>query len=707
MNASTSALLVCLLLVAAPAGAQSDRPKAVVRPTRIDTPPQIDGRLDEPFWADIEPITDFRQFEPDNGEPATERTEMRIAYDNDFLYFGVRAYDSEPDKIIARQFERDSLVDNDDSVAVEIDSLNNNRTGFMFQTNVLGAQFDAEFAEDRSMNVAWDTIWYSAGNIDELGYTVEIAIPFFALRFQPAAEVEMGIYLERMIRRRNERVSWPGLSRDYSYFSVSQFNRMNGLDGIERGVNLEVKPYGTGGYSEVPEETLWDADAGLDLKWGMTSNLTTDLTFNPDFAQVESDALRINLTRFSLFFPEKREFFLERADLFTFGLPREAEVFFSRRIGISGREEVPIIAGARTYGLAGSTNIGLLTMQTGSAGGFDGENFTVARVKQNLFGRSYVGGIFTSRQGETSRGNTSAGGDFSFLFGTNSRVEASVARSNHTGVETGNWFTNASASTNVDLYDWRVQYTDVGERFDPGIGFVRRRDLKRWRTSGHFKPRPGWKGVRQLNFGADFEHIENHAGELETRVIRPRFLMTFQTEDSFTLTYSDIFDNVPFAFSVAPGVIIPAGEYTNREVSLAVRTTPARWWSINATHARGSFYDGDRRNSRLNVTVRPIPRINVRLENTFDHVDVPGGSFDSLISRLFFSYYFSPLLTTRLGMQYSTLFNEYVLNFRIRWIYSPGSEAWVVYDEGRQFIGLGPSLRERAFILKVVHNFNF
>jgi len=692
-----------------PAAAQTAEGGAVVRPVRVSEPPRIDGRLDEQWWADIEPVTDLRQYEPDNGASSTERTEVYIAYDDEFLYFGVRAFDREPDRIVARQFERDSNLDADDSISIGIDSLNDNRTAFAFQTNVLGTQRDLEMTEALAFNMAWDTIWYSAGNIDELGYTIEIAIPFFALRFPPADEIEMGVIVERIIRRKNEKANWPDLSRDYGFASVSQYATMAGFEGIKRGVALELKPYGLGGYSEVPEVREWDADAGLDVKWGITSDLTADLTANPDFAQVESDALQINLTRFSLFFPERRDFFLERADLFAFGLPRDAEVFFSRRIGIRGHEEIPIIAGARTYGLVGSTNVGVMTMQTSSVDEIPSENFTVARVKQNVFGRSYVGGIVTARNGDVTREDTTMGGDFQFLFGVNSRVQGSVAHSKRPGVDTDNWFANISASQRYDLYDWLVQYTDIGEQFRPGIGFIRRPNQRRLRTNAHFKPRPGWRGVRQLTMGLFFERIQNHDGTLETQLFRPGFLVNFQTEDVITALYFDTFEHVPVGFGLAPGVIVPAGDYKNRIVDVSYKSSPSRWWGVGAAVGGGSFYDGELKTAGLVLIVQPIPRVRVTSDNQYDDVEVPSGAFDSLISRLFVSYYFSPQLTTRLGLQYSSLFDESVLNFRVRWIYRPGSEAWVVYDEGRRFgfAGRGPSLLDRAFIVKVVHNFHF
>ncbi len=693
----------------APPVAQAPPAGNVVYPVRVAEPPRIDGLLDESLWNDIEPVTDLRQLEPEVGEPVTERTEIYIAYDDEFLYFGIRAHDSEPDKIVARQFERDSNLDADDSISIGIDSLNDNRTAFAFQTNVLGTQRDLELTEAGAINFPWDTIWYSAGNIDELGYTLEMAIPFFALRFQPAESIEMGVILERIIRRKNEKANWPSLSRDYSFLSVSQYATMAGFEGIERGVALELKPYVSGGYSEIPEERVWDADIGLDTKWGITSDLTADLTVNPDFAQVESDALQINLTRFSLFFPEKRDFFLERADLFSFGLPREAEVFFSRRIGIRGRREVPIIAGARTYGLVGNTNLGVMTMQTSSVDEVPTENFTVARVKQNVLGRSYAGGIVTARNGDVSREDTTVGGDFQFLFGVNSRVQGSVAHSSRPDVGSDNWFADVSASQRYDLYDWVVQYTDIGEQFLPGIGFVQRPNLRRIRANGHFKPRPGWRGVRQLTMGLLFQRIENHDGSLETQLFRPGFLTTFQSEDVITILYFDTFEHVPVGFGLAPGVTIPAGDYKNRQLTASFSSSPSRWWGIGASHTQGSFYDGELRSSGLVVQVQPVPRIRVRSENQYDNVDVPSGAFDSLITRLFVSYYFSPELTTRVGAQYSSLFDESVFNFRVRWIYTPGSEAWVVYDEGRRFglSGRVPSLLDRAFIVKVVHNFHF
>ena len=707
-NAAIAGLSALSILASSlPALAQGDASRPVIHVDRMRESPRIDGVLDDSAWAGIEPVSDFRQYEPLNGEPATERTEVFVGYDERFLYFGVRAYDGEPDRIVTRQYERDSDLDADDSISLAIDSLHDGRTALAFQANIAGTKRDLQLTETGQLNFAWDTIWYAKGRVDELGYTLEIAIPFFSLRFKPGEELEMGLNLERIIRRKNEKVNWPSLSRDYSFLSVSQYARMVGFEGVNRSVDLEIKPYGIGGISETPEESLTDGDAGLDVKWGVSSNVTADLTLNPDFAQVESDNLQVNLTRFSLFFPERRDFFLESADLFRFGLAQTAEIFFSRRIGIGGSAEVPIVGGARVYGQPGSTNFGLMTMRTGETGGRDGEQFSVARIKQNIFGRSSIGGIVTRRTGEPGFEDTTIGGDAQFLLGTNLILEGAVARSDRPGVESGHWFGTVTARERKDEYDWVVRYTDIGESFSPGIGFVRRPDQRSWFANFHYKPRPDLNGVRQVYFGMMYARVENHDNLLETEIVRPGFLVIFDSEDTLTILYVDTFERVPFPFPLADGVVIPPGDYDNRQLNLSFESNRGRRWVLRATHVRGSFYEGDLRTTGASLTFKPVPRVSLTAQHQIDVVDVPGGNFDSRLSRLFASYFYSPELTSRVAVQYSSLVEDFVLNARLRWIYTPGSEAWLVYDEGRRFGLEGPSLRDRALILKLVHNFHF
>jgi hypothetical protein len=694
-----SMILPALLL------SQDDQPS--IKPVRVEQPPRIDGFLDEPLWRDIDPLTDFRQFDPDWGEPATETTEVRICYDSRFLYIGVRAADRDPGKLVTTVFERDGNLCQGESFIVFIDSLLDRRTAFMFESNPLGTQEDAQLSEGQAFNLSWDAIWYSKANIDAQGYTLEMAIPFFVLRFKPAEVVDMGILFRRLIRRKNEVVYWPVLGRDYTFYNMSQYATLKGMTGIERGVDVELKPYVIAGYSKSPEESEYKADAGLDLKWGVTSNLTADFTLNTDFAQVESDALKINLTRFSLFYPEKRDFFLESADLFHFGLQETAHVFFSRRIGIRGDREVPILGGARLHGLVGNTNIGLLAVRTREADGIAGENFAVARIKQNVFGRSYVGGIFTNRTGNDPEQDRTVGADCVLLHGPDAGFFGAAARSDRTGTADGNWFRTLAYFNNTDLHELLIHYLDIGPRFDPGIGFIQRRDQRTISLHGGYKPRPGWAGVRQLKFLGDYTRTYNYGGDVESVYAAGQFDVNFQTDDIASVLCHWQEELVPFDFELAPGVVVPAGRYSFFQAWPGISLSAARRVSAFGGFAHGGFYGGRLTVGGVGWRIKITPRLQIGGEVEVNDVDLPGGGFVSNISRLDLSYYFSPSLTTRLAAQYSSLFEDFLLNLRVRWLYAPGSEVWLVYDEGRRFDLPGASLRDRALVFKIVHNFNF
>ena len=699
---------MAFLCAAGASAAEDDKNSEItIRAVRVDSPIQLDGVLDEAVWSRIEPITDFRQYEPGEGVPSSERTEVRICYDGKNLYFGIRAFDSEPGKLIRSVYTRDGDMGTDDSFLIAIDSNNDNRTGYSFEMNLLGARSDMEFSEMTSYNNNWNAIWDYRVRTDDEGYTIEAVIPFFILRFTAADEVEMGLAMMRRIRHKNETVLWPFISRNFHYDSVSRYNTLAGLSGIERGKHLEIKPYVIAGYSQTPPEDDYEADAGLDVKWGVTPNLTMDLTANTDFAQVESDLLQVNLTRFNLFYPEKRDFFLESADLFQMGLPQRAEVFFSRSIGIRGNSAVPIIGGARAYGLIGDTNIGLLTMQTDAIGGVESENFTVARVKQNFLRRSYIGAMVTSRRGFEPEEDTTVGGDVEMIFGNNIMLSGYVARSGWRGVEADNWAWTTGALQYTDKYIWEVRYDDVGARFDPGMGFVVRPDQRTFTLYGEYTPRPGWPGVKQLSLGHIYRRIENHAGVLETQTHNPTFWLTFNSDDRITAFYEDTYDFVPWSFYMAPGVMVPSGEYKNRTFYAELNTSRSRRLAVSAFALGGSYYGGDIMSGYMIMWYKPVPQLQIRVEDQHDRVELPGGSFDSNISRLFVSYFFGPAVSTRVAAQYSSLYEDFVLNFRLRWIYKPGSEAWLVYNEGRRFDLPLDSLRDRALILKIVHNFNF
>ena len=703
MMKSIAAVLVFILAAAVCA----DDARPTVRPVRVETPPRIDGVLDDPVWSAVEPITDFRQREPADGEAASERTEVRICYDSHSLYIGVRVLDSDSSRLVRTIFERDGNVGQDDSLEIYIDSNGDGRTAFRFATNANGARAEAETGDFGVFNESWDAIWTSRAHVDAEGYTLEIAIPFFVLRFRPAEEVEMGLLVSRTIRRKNEFVCWPYIERDFMLTTASRYGRLAGLRGIERGKAIEIKPYAIAGHSRTATASEFDGDAGLDVKWGITPNLTADFTLNTDFAQVESDALQVNLTRFSLFYPEKRPFFIEGADLFHFGLYNRAEIFFSRRIGLRGNREVPIIGGARLHGLVGDTNVGFLSMQTAESGGIGGENFTVAMAKHNIFRRSYVGGIVTRRSGVASEEDTSFAGEFSFVLDNNLWFHGYLARSGRPGVASGNWSDNVGIFHPTDLYEWEVRYDDIGPNFDPGIGFVLRPDQRAWTLYGAYKPRPGWTGVRQLYLGLIYKRYQNYDGVLETESYFPSAQIYFHSGDMLAVEGDLTDDLIPYAFAIAPGVAIPPGIYANRQAMFHFFSSPSRPLKLNASYGQGGFYGGHMRQAIMSVLFKATPRLHMSVEASYTGAELPGGDFESTIARLYVSYFFSPNLITRVATQYSSLYEDFVFNFRLRWIYAPGSEAWLVYDEGHSFGLPGSSLRDRALIAKIVYNFNF
>ena len=438
LHPTTMRLIALALACARPAGAQeAAKPPAAGTPSRnsdllahatyVDVRPEIDGVLDELFWPTIPPITDFKQRLPDEGAEPTEPTEVRIAYDENNLYFGFTLFDSEPEKIKRTILKREGYIPQDDFVYIGLDSYNDDRNGYLFELNSLGTQGDALITDEEDIAWNWEGVFETQGQVNDEGWVLEVAIPFKTIRFDPKDPLEMGIVFARGIVRKNERVYWPLIDLDYRRFSglahASQYATLVGLQNVTPGRNLEVKPYGMVGGQKVNlgiqgTENDTDGDFGLDVKYGITSNLTLDLTYNTDFAQVEADNVQVNLTRFNLRFPEKREFFLERAGLFSFGATG-TETFFSRRIGITN----DILFGARFTGQAGPFSIGMLDIQTKDRVEDPGTNFAVSRIRGDLRPGLTVGTIFTNRDNGQDY-NRAVGGDVAVRFWSGSTFDA-------------------------------------------------------------------------------------------------------------------------------------------------------------------------------------------------------------------------------------------------------------------------------------------
>ena len=491
-----------------------------IHAVRISDPIKIDGRMDEPAWSQAEAATDFRQESPTEGAPASEPTEVRVLYDSKNIYIGIRACDSEPSKINARDLVRDSTFDTDDRVEIILDTYHDQRNAFRFAVNPLGTQQDALITDEgKDINLSWDGSWISAGRIDAQGFVVEIEIPLTTLRFTEGIDT-WGFNVSRVIRRKNEENLWSSWQRSYGLERVSQAGELAGVGEIKRRRLYEIKPYATGGWRQgVPIVGASGFDAGVNgkvglevAKIGITPSLTAEFTVNPDFGQAEVDNQVINLTRFSVFFPEKRDFFLENSGIFLFGREEENQAFFTRRIGLTDDgAPVPIDYGAKLTGRIGPYNVGFLQVQTRKLGetssgvGIPRDQFTVLRVKRDVLKRSYIGGIFVNRQGATSTdGNTYnrvAGVDSEFNLTDHYKATAFWMGSITPGVHSSYGSSRLQSIFENDLYRFITVYEDVGSNFNPEVGFIERNGIHQYFGQFAYKPRPKFiPHVQQMEF---------------------------------------------------------------------------------------------------------------------------------------------------------------------------------------------------------------
>jgi hypothetical protein len=660
--------------------------------------PRIDGRLNDEIWQRIDPITDFVQVWPEDGAPATERTEARIAYDRDNLYFAFRFYDRSPELIRAKNLERGGRNDRDDHAYIGLDTFRDGRNAYLFEMNALGTQDDATVTDEGLTidSFSWDAVFRSETVIDEHGWTLEVSIPFRQLRFPKGEELEFGLMLSRMINRKNERVLWPPIGMEYggsfgALAAVSRYGVLKGLKNIRRGKNIEIKPYLTAGAQQVhPElssesrEVNYTNDFGMDFKYGLSSNLTLDLSVNTDFAQVETDNVQLNLSRFSLFFPEKREFFLERSGLFEHGNARSTQTFFSRRIGLTDR----ILAGARMTGQLGRFSVGMMNIETGGQMnelfGSGSANNTVARVRTRLFPRATAGAIFTNREQATTF-NRALGVDAKYRFGSSSEFNA--------------WYTNvwdadpnlqdnaghASLTLQNDLYGVQVAYTSVGENYHPALGFVRRLDMRQY--SGHLNYSPvvnvsSVPALRRLRFMGDYDYVEGQSGDLQSTETRLLARAEFNRRDFVQLSYQRQFERLEQAFAIRPDAVIPAADYTFSRLSLRGDTDSSRrvYGSVEITI--GDFFNGHRTDFGGSLGFRQSQY--VQLEGSIDHsivdLSIANGRFDATTVSLSVLGAVSRKLFTKTLIQYDNFSRDLQANLRIDWIHTPGSDLFLVYN---------------------------
>lgn len=661
-----------------------------VTATRVESELEIDGRLDDAAWKDAEPITSFYQRETFEGLPATEPTHVWVLYDDTNLYLGYRCFDREPSRPRARAMFRDENIGTDDAVAVMIDAYNDRRSAVFLATNANGMMFDMlqNGEESRTRNLNWDAVWHARGAHTESGWEAEVVVPFKSLRFElppPGEEIPFGIGFKRNLPRKNEETYWPFVSNDSTWYRPAEMGTLHGLSRIRSGRALEVRPYALAGadQSELFEGTSDRQEVGIDAKWGVTTGLTADFTVNTDFAQEEVDVQQVNLTRFSLFFPEKRQIFLESQRSFLFGVRSEADLVFTRRIGLSDRGGiVPILGGARLSGRQGATNIGVMNMQTDSLDpvGVPTENFTVARIRRDIFERSNVGALFTNRH-SAAGDNRVFGADLNLFMGRAWSFESYLAYMQDTEVPDGDHSAFAKLEYRTDRFGALYRYLGIGEDFRPGVGFVRRPNSRQNRGFLRFSPRPKAARIRQLHFQGFVDYVPNQQGLVETRRYNGEFRTVLESGDSLSVWYEDAYEFLEQPFALRPDVIIAPGAYSFASTGVGFRSFGRRYLRVNATYVTGGFWDGSRDSATLGLNYRVNKHFDISGNYSVNWVDLPSGEFTTHLvsSRVQFAFRTDLILMSLFQYNHDTRLLS--SNVRFNWIPKPGSDFFIVYNE--------------------------
>jgi hypothetical protein len=684
---------------------------------RADAPIVLDGRLGELAWARAEVGRDFYQQQPDEGALATEPSEIRFLHDLEALYVGGTFYDRDPRGGITNELKRDFAARDGDLVTVVLDTFHDQRNSFAFMINPAGAERDVQSYEDgRQSNANWDGVWWVKTARFEQGWTMEMRIPFKTLRFRDVEEQVWGMNVFRLIRRKNEITLWSPVPRQFTQMKVSYAGRLTGIRGIRPGRNLRVKPFATGLASNVPRpdaDRRWDADGGVDVKYGLGTALTLDLTYRTDFSQVEADEQQINLTRFSLFFPEKREFFLENQGAFRIGdqdasgqpggfsasaniaQRRDLLPFFSRRIGLSeAGQPIPIVGGARLTGKQRSYSLGLLNIQTERFNGQAGDNFTAMRVARDVGVSSSIGGFYLGREAAGADGsnrvashdfNRVAGGSVHLNFRRSIDVNGFVMRSASDGGATG-LAGRAALNISENLYAAHLSYTNVSPGFRNDLGFTPRGDigLTAWGLERRFRPKKTYRWVRTYAMGTVGEVFETsgHDGLLSRR-LRVYTDEDFADGGSVRADLDWSYELLTAPFRVSRDIFIPPGEYRFRQISPSFTSDRSRSVSVTFKYTDGEYYSGTIRGAEGGIRVR----MNEKLAGTVDYarntVDLAEGRFDTDLARFRVDYSFTTHMFLNAFVQYTSASRSWLTNVRYRLIYRPLSDFYVVYNDTR------------------------
>jgi len=675
-----------------------------VKAVRVAAGPKIDGSLADPVWQSAAPYTDFRMFEPRAGQTPTERTELRVLYDETNLYLGIYCFDGEPKRIAANTMAHDGggsqqfsgfghmpQGPSDDLIRVLLDPFQDKRNAYLFYVNPLGARSEGlAYAGNSSLN--WDGIWEAKSRVLDDGWSVEFRIPFKTISFKPGLSA-WGINVERVIARKQETIRLSGTNLDSNFNNPMEAAGLEGIQGVRQGKGITFRPYGlvsalksslnSGNYD-------WKLDGGFDIYKSFTPNLVGAVSFNMDFAETEVDERRINLTRFPINFPEKRMFFLEGSEVFSFSSSMSFTPFISRKIGLFQSKQIPVVFGAKLYGKVGDTNIAALDVQTGEFEGLPGRNLLAARVVQNIFAQSKIGLIFTNGS-PTGERNSLAGVDFNYsssrFLGNRNIMLAAWAAYNWNERETGRHHGfGFRADYPNDLWNVQTVYAYYGDSLDPGLGYMMRKAIQTGFIRVAFQPRPtsGWLDplVRQFFFDASADYYWDLAGRLETSRVSGSPL-GFRTESGETFSFSVTAnrDVLPYDFEIARGVVLPAKAYDFTNCRLSFNTATRRPAVLDLSYNFGDFYSGRLNETKIGLTVKLDGYANLSLSANLVRGRLPEGRINQNVYQVKADFFLSPDLGLMNYIQYDDISRQLGWSSRLRWQISPGNDIYLVYNK--------------------------
>jgi uncharacterized protein DUF5916/cellulose/xylan binding protein with CBM9 domain len=731
--------------------------RKTVRAVATENPIAVDGVLDEPIWKQAPAASGFIQKDPAEGQPASEKTEFHVVYTPTVLYIGVICSDSSPQGVLGNERKRDDDLSNDDSVTLVLDTFHDHRNAYMFRTNPLGTQYDALITDEgNNVNENWDEKWNVAAHITPTGWVAEFAIPFKTVRVPESDDgMVWGLDVERQIRRKNEDTYWTSYHRGFKLESMSQSGHLTGLEGIETGLRLRIKPYVLTGFKHTsdqakshscpdatlavgapPKSAFCDAsNAGIEvMKYRITPSLTADMTYRTDFAQTEVDNQQINLDRFPLFFPEKREFFQEGAGIFEFGTAENengqavTKLFHSRQIGLSpNREPIPIVAGGRITGKLQGFSVGMINVQTEyyAPENIPAGNYTVARVKRDILKRSTVGAFFLNHElGNSSDFNRVAGFDSNFVFFEHFSIGGYAGRAYTPGITKDTWSTAAVVRWNSDEFNSEISWHSVDRSFRDDLGFIPRPDQHLIAPQIAYRPRINGNLIRQLVFRGRMDYTMNQKNVLQTRIWHTAFEINFQDGGNFGFVPHMRFDTFDKPFNLRKGVVaIPAGSHSWWNSGLRYSGSPRRRISgqfINWAWHIGYYGGGTLHDINFNPRVRLTTQLSLQMQYGINKATFParfcvnpvngGCGFTDHLVNARVNYNFNNQWLTSTIIQYNNADHFWGLNMRLNYIFRPGDDFFLIYNEGRRFkdaagVPYGPN--ERTIQAKMTYSFDF